>query len=237
MQDRYAGDVGDFSKFALMRQLEAKSDKPLGLIWFKHPDETHNQDGRHTQYTSDSRWRQCDAGLCELLGDLVRSGKRTIADLEALPLFALPAQYHSHYCHPHESRIWSRKDWFASAMETVKDCQVVFVDPDNGVRLQERAKPSPKHIEFAEAFSLAKAHPVTVIYHHFDRSQSHFGQMALLKSTFQNTLPNHEIEVLRYRRISPRAYVCLIHRDFHESFNGSLHHLTSGHWAFHFERH
>lgn len=48
MQDRYAGDVGDFVKLGLLRALS--SGKRLGVSWYRFPDEGHNGDGRHIGY-------------------------------------------------------------------------------------------------------------------------------------------------------------------------------------------
>ena len=52
MQDRYAGDVGDFGKFGLLRtlcELNAPQLK-LGIVWYLVPEESHNEDGKHTKY-------------------------------------------------------------------------------------------------------------------------------------------------------------------------------------------
>lgn len=49
MQDRYTGDIGDFSKLGILRALE-KAGMSVGLNWYLTPDENHNSDGRHVQY-------------------------------------------------------------------------------------------------------------------------------------------------------------------------------------------
>jgi len=46
MQDRYAGDVGDFVKLGLLRAISP--GRKLGVAWYRYPDEAHNGDGRHT---------------------------------------------------------------------------------------------------------------------------------------------------------------------------------------------
>ena len=54
MQDRYAGDLGDFLKLGLLRYLVAATDgRPalrLGVVWYRVPDEAHNADGKHVAY-------------------------------------------------------------------------------------------------------------------------------------------------------------------------------------------
>lgn len=49
MQNRYTGDIGDFSKLGLLRALR-NADLSIGLNWYLTPDETHNSDGRHVSY-------------------------------------------------------------------------------------------------------------------------------------------------------------------------------------------
>lgn len=56
MQDRYAGDIGDYVKLAMLRSLSA--GKRLGILWWLYPDESHNQDGKHVSYlTEPGKWR------------------------------------------------------------------------------------------------------------------------------------------------------------------------------------
>lgn len=49
MQNRYTGDIGDFSKLGLLRTLHS-AGLSIGLNWYLTPDETHNSDGRHVGY-------------------------------------------------------------------------------------------------------------------------------------------------------------------------------------------
>jgi len=46
VQDRYAGDVGDFGKYGLLRAL-CKDDLSLGVVWYLVPDEEGTGDGGH----------------------------------------------------------------------------------------------------------------------------------------------------------------------------------------------
>ena len=49
MQDRYTGDLGDFSKLGILRALEM-AGLSIGVNWYLTPDENHNGDGRHVKY-------------------------------------------------------------------------------------------------------------------------------------------------------------------------------------------
>ena len=54
MQNRYTGDIGDFSKLGLLRALQAAGFS-IGLNWYLTPDETHNGDGRRIHYLSQGK--------------------------------------------------------------------------------------------------------------------------------------------------------------------------------------
>lgn len=81
MQNRYTGDIGDFGKLGLLRQL-SRTGLYIGVNWYLTPDETHNGDGRHTGYLKDDAFRACDEQLWSVLGEIVGEGKRQVSALE-----------------------------------------------------------------------------------------------------------------------------------------------------------
>ena len=90
MQDRYAGDIGDFGKYGLLRAL-CGEDLRLGVLWYRVPDEKGNNDGRHTAYVHSRRgtsFEECDPELFAIMRTIVCGGTRSIAEVEksgALP--------------------------------------------------------------------------------------------------------------------------------------------------------
>ena len=54
MQNRYVGDIGDFGKYHLLKTLCAGNNTALalslGVVWYRVPDENHNDDGKHIRY-------------------------------------------------------------------------------------------------------------------------------------------------------------------------------------------
>ena len=81
MQNRYTGDIGDFGKLGLLRQL-SRTGLSIGVNWYLTPDETHNGDGQHTGYLKDDAFRACDEQLWSVLGEIVGEGKRQVSALE-----------------------------------------------------------------------------------------------------------------------------------------------------------
>lgn len=172
MQDRYAGDIGDYVKLGLLRALAA--NRKLGVAWYLHPNEAHNTDGRHITYLSQpTHWRHFDPELFDGLHDLVLNA-RSVAEVERSglltatyhgePILAARQERHNHQIH--------RTGWFARLRQTLKTCDIIFADPDNGLvddaperlRLRQHAK----QISLREALALAVDRPA-VIYHHNTR--------------------------------------------------------------------
>ena len=84
MQNRYAGDVGDFGKLGLLRGLTS-SQLDIGVNWYLTPDENHNADGKHIGYITDTRYKGCDDSLRNSLEKIVE-GERSVSSLEAMDL-------------------------------------------------------------------------------------------------------------------------------------------------------
>ena len=91
MQNRYTGDIGDYSKLGLLRTLQA-AGFTIGLNWYLTPDETHNGDGRHVNYLYQDEYRACDPDLWTALGSLVRLDNREVRYMESddIVLLGLP---------------------------------------------------------------------------------------------------------------------------------------------------
>jgi hypothetical protein len=162
MQDRYAGDVGDFGKFALLRAVAP--GRRLGVCWYRcdGAGETNN-DGKHIAYLESGaeRFRPRDPQVFDALRELVK-GPRNVRELEKLGLLA-GAVYHG-------ARVPSaraeRETWFEELQRTVEGCDLVFGDMDNGF---EWSTLSPKCIARVEARELMKGGRAVLLYHHQTR--------------------------------------------------------------------
>jgi hypothetical protein len=172
MQDRYAADIGDYVKLALLRHLS--EGRRLGIAWYLFPNEGHNSDGRHTAYLmSPERWRDLDTDLFEALSRVVEMGRSTTA-LQALGI--LDASYSSETLISADlsasDRAGWRVNWFARLLADLKNADLVFADPDNGLvddhPLRPRQKNFGKQIPLSEAKQLAFGR-TAVIYHHNSR--------------------------------------------------------------------
>lgn len=171
MQDRYAGDVGDFVKLGLLRAISPNYS--LGLAWYHFPDEGHNNDGRHIGYIGQRElYGSLDPELFEHLASVV-VGERSIASL--LPI--LPDAISSKGLLdltkvPSRLKRERRSAWFTKVLKDLARCDLVFADPDNGIVDDSDARKGRpvfgKQIPLDEVQQLAHRR-CAVIYHHNTR--------------------------------------------------------------------
>jgi len=171
MQDRYAGDVGDFVKLGLLRALSP--GRQLGVAWYRYPDENHNSDGRHISYLDKpDQYEHLDPSLFRHLRNITRD-ERSITSLLPVLDGAISSDEiaDSSPIPPRERRAW-RTAWFNRVMEQLSPCDLVFADPDNGIiddgdERRGRAK-FGEQMPLAEVQALARGR-CAVIYHHNTR--------------------------------------------------------------------
>jgi len=221
MQDRYAGDVGDFGKFSLLRSVFANDRNRIGVIWYKFPNEKHNNDGLHVGYLEDSYYKACDNQLVSKLSHVV-SIDRSIAKLESVRLLPESTVYYAselnfHLLHPGQTMLAksARKDkrlqWIQKAIKSVGKCNVVFLDPDNGLEIQTIPNihqiNSGKYAYYSEVDQLFKNKDVCVIYHHMNMNNPHHEQIKFRAHELKEKIvKNGSVFAIRFRPFSPRAF-------------------------------
>lgn len=206
MQDRYAGDIGDYVKLALLRAVSP--GRRLGVAWYLYPDEGHNSDGRHTAYLNDpAKWRDLDPELFEQLRTVVQTG-RSVKALEHSGALGQCTFFNDPILTsalPAPARCGWRAEWFVHALDHLRDCDLVFADPDNGLiddqadRRRQRA--FGKQMPLREASALAQAR-TAIIYHHNTRYR---GGHDLEVEHWQRQL-GHETLAVRTNAFSCRTF-------------------------------
>lgn len=227
MQDRYAGDVGDFGKFALLRHLFVNTDYRLGIVWYQFPNEIHNNDGKHVNYLLESKFQQVDQYLCAILTNIVE-GERSTQALSESRLLPICTVYYSepldfHHKNPTQttddkkSREAGRLNWHKKAMESVSSCNVIFIDPDNGLQINSCPKlsnlKSGKFAYYDEVRAYMEHSDICVIYHHLNRHKNHGTHQQQIESRSkelkERTGNTNHVFALRFKPYSPRAYFIL----------------------------
>ncbi|MDE2678130.1 MAG: hypothetical protein OXI76_09510 [Gemmatimonadota bacterium] len=214
MQDRYVGDIGDYAKYSLLRALS--HDRKLGISWYLFPDEDSGHGGHVGYLLQPDKWRDPDPetfdALRQMMGNFfLEKQERSVEVIEQSDL--LP-----------DTRFWSkltvggpggpgqaqwRRNWFRKSIDCLKDCDIVFADPDNGLRQREKFEPgqrkSGKSICEDEALRLAANSRPVVVYHHNTMFKG--GHHAEVEY-WQRRLGNGTCAV-RWRLVSPRTFFIL----------------------------
>ena len=230
VQDRYAGDVGDFLKLGLLRRLSSSragcSPLRLGVVWYRVEDEVHNADGKHVAYLSQGSpigrsLRRLDPDLYERLRGVVHSGTRSVAALESAgvlptesPCFSEALGFGHLPPSAKAQRVAWRKDWLSRALAVTEDCDVVFVDPDNGVRRSDHGAPShrsktEKHAYLDELRQFTERGQSIVAYHHADRSTTVERQAQLRLADAAQELQIEPLAAVRASRGTNRLFLVL----------------------------
>lgn len=207
MQDRYAGDIGDFVKFGLLRALS--KDRKLGVAWYLYPNESHNKDGRHIDYLKDDRrWRSFDPDLFDALKTIAERESRNVADVERSGILG-PTIFAGKLLLDNSRSIEGRRQWrakwFDETLATLDGCDLVFADPDNGLCDDDKFAVGRvkdwKRIPEREVRALAKDR-TAVIYHHNTRYKG--GHEAEISHWIE--VLGHNTMAIRSRYFSTRTF-------------------------------
>ena len=183
MRDHYAGDLSDLLKFNLLRSVVG-SDRKLGIAWFYVPGEDNPLDGKHRSWQSESRWESLDENIHATLGSLP---KRSVKALEDRLSWPAGVSYHGERV-PHHSH---RATWSADKQRKLKDVQIVFLDPDNGL-----GDATPKHATFDEV-RILRERGQTVIFITFPKRIKHDTQVEELHRRLRTEAGAHRILTIR----------------------------------------
>ena len=231
MQDRYAGDVGDFGKYALLKKLcigdgRGWPELALGVLWYvpwcrcTDAEPGASKDGKHIGYLQPpkcQKFRQCAPDLWGKMRQVVY-GDRSIAAVEQSGALPAGTKYYSEplFCERHGSHSAKkerRRTWLKAGRDAVKSADLVFVDPDNGFQ-PKKVKPHHKRGQKYVYYCALDAHVGSghslVVYHHLGRHKPHDVQIGnLLDILSERFNLKQSLFTLRYRRGTSRAYFVL----------------------------
>jgi hypothetical protein len=195
MQDRYVGDVGDFGKFALLRTLA--TNRKIAICWYKTDGSFEkNADGKHTSYF---HHRNVDPHVYDVLSCILEKKKRFIAELEAANLVD-NAVYHSEIV---PENFDERQRWHDELRSKVSNCNLLFLDPDNGL---QGSKPSSKHVLLEEISVLRRPGRAIVLYCHQDRTKGGAPAFAVKIRASLKTIGIENSMAIRLRPGTSRCY-------------------------------
>ena len=216
MQNRYVADIGDYVKFAILRALAHEPrERRVGVAWWLFPDENHKADGGHREYLQrPDKWKQFDPSLFESLVTIdheKRLNVRALEEASLLPnaVFApdpVPCDL------PPLERASERVRWLAAIKTRLRSCDLVFLDPDNGIaseKMRLTHRRAWKSVTIEDISTLAQSNRTMVIYHHQTRRKG--GHISELHNLAER-LRRSGLKVsgaLRAKPWSPRAFFIL----------------------------
>jgi hypothetical protein len=169
MKNQYFGDINDFRKYGLLRTIERISGLSIGVCWFLTADDG-GADGELRKYLSHSRrWRNYDSDLFDKLQRLLGADvRRSVSYAQAWGLVQ-GAVYFEDLLRDSRS---ARFAYFEAARHALRKCDLIFVDPDNGIEIPSTkigASGSSKYVYWTELKSIYAAGQSILVYQHFPR--------------------------------------------------------------------
>ena len=169
MQNQYVGDIGDFGKFFLLRNIIPNGYK-LGVNWYLVANEKHRaeKDGKYIDYlkNENSELKKTDVDLFEGLKNVLKNG-REVLNLEKQKLV-----YNTTYFNSLVEIKNKRVEWFNDSLKSLEKVEIIFCDPDNGIEIKSCKQSNPRAVKFilkAEILNYYKSGKSLIIYQHATR--------------------------------------------------------------------
>lgn len=234
MQDRYAGDVGDFGKLGMLRQI-SKTGLKVGVNWYLTPDEDHNDDGKHVTYITDKRFDNCDDELRFALKNIVDSGSRSVSALEKSGV--LDAEFYNDILHSPGSGAIPRIKWHKQALDKLSGCEIVFVDPDNGLLVKSvspNGRKSNKYVLEQELVDYYRSGKSVVFYNHRSRLQEEEYLKRFRDLAKSDIYTGSQWYGLKFSRGTIRDYFFIVQREHDSRIRASISNLLASEFIKHF---
>lgn len=237
MQNRYAGDVGDFGKIGMLRCIEQSGVK-ISVNWYLVEDESHNQDGKHIGYIRDNKFVGLDEKLRRALASIVMNDNRSVNQIEKQKLLQANVYYHEVLKSDNGLIREGRMKWHKNGLDSMGDCELVFLDPDNGLLPRSVSRGSGKSIKYAlpeEIIDYYTAGHSVVFYSHRTREQ-----LSTYLSRFDELFDSEKIKGatitgISFRRGTVRDYFFILQEEHKARIIKGIENLLRSGWRQHFE--
>jgi hypothetical protein len=239
MKNQYFGDVGDFGKYGLLSAV-LETELSLGINWYLTPDEPEKTDGKYIEYLNDMpEYERCDPELYRFLKTKVSDNKRNVKEIKALPRF-LNVPTYDRILDVHQVKVKERFSvrwaWFQESMQALQACDVVFMDPDNGIEVKSAPvtnRRSPKYVRYSEIEQFYSYGKSMIVYNHRDRSK----EIEYLKriTCLKDLLGGAQIILVRFKRFSVRDYIFVLQERHEDMICEAIHRFLESDWGRLFE--
>ena len=217
MQDNYIGDIGDYGKYGLLREVCAGA-LSLHVNWYKViPSKIGKQnDGKYINYLSNPQfYREYDPTLFDSLHKIVIEERdRRITRIEQENLFA--ATYFS------AALGGDRKAWHSQALNMSKNADVIFLDPDNGLettKMHQTDAATEKHVKWTELKDYYSRGQNVILYQHRPQMTTKEKCIESIIHFQENYLFADCIKLLEFPKYTNRFYFMFLHKNYKTVFD------------------
>jgi hypothetical protein len=237
VQDRYAGDVGDFGKLGLLRAV-AKTGLRVGVNWYRTLRANEcaiNQDGKHIAYLTDNAYGICDPALWQTLQQIVAT-QRSVLALEEANLIPNATYFHA-LLDLKSTPQSARADWHREAMLTLADTDIVFCDPDNGLlvpSVKMSSHKSDKYVTVEELHDYYASGKSVVFYNHRSRQKEPVYLQRFQALMNGGQFPHAKWMGLKFSRGTTRDYLFIVQPTHAEALRRAVAELLHSPWSRHF---
>jgi hypothetical protein len=181
VKNQYVGDVRDFGKYGLLKNLVgAGTGAPwkLGANWYLTPDDA-SRDGAHTAYLllpQPNPYADADRELVDGLRHIVEHRGRDVRHVADGGILPDDTVYFDHLL---RGAAAARHTWLQEALTATAGCDLVFLDPDNGLESTSRVAESPKppRAAVSEVAQYLRRGQSVVVIQFFSRMAKHAEQV------------------------------------------------------------
>jgi hypothetical protein len=231
LKDQYTGDIGDYTKFGLLRALEERGFT-VGVNWYLTPDDHQNQ-GQLVHYLLHSG-QVPDPQLFNSLRDLIASGTRTVAALEQAKLLCHAVYFGKVLELPSgKDRMGWRETWHQEALSALKGQSVVFLDPDNGLivpSVRPHWKAGSKYVTDEEVMDYYRRGASVIIYNHRDRSPEPKYMEKLTRFAYKDETASARLLCLTAKAGTVRDYLILAQPQHSNALGKTIDNMLRSGW-------
>ena len=182
-----------------------------------------------------------DTYLHKALSQLVKTRCRNVSGLEFSDLLPGAVFYNETLDYSQTNQASERKAirirWDESARKRLKDCDIVFLDPDNGLEINS-TKPydmaGNKYVTYEEAAQYYAAGKSVLIYNHRDRSTEEKYIKRFRRFCDMHDTEDAHLSCLTFRRVSVRDYVLLSQTEHLNRLEPAMDNVFGSSWENYF---
>ena len=231
MKNQYVGDIGDYGKYGLLRFLASHGIK-IGINWYLTENDS-SSDGRFTDYLKRPEERTYDPEVYDALQKIAGLSDKNVRMIEkagVIPEAHFFGQFLRSSSLEAKDRELDRRLWFNNSTLLLRDADLIFADPDNGISFLKtaRTKDSEKFILPQDVVEYYNDGKNVVFYCHKGRRKQEAWEQA--KVQIKDYIRDAQILAVTCHRGTQRSYIFVLHPDCYLEYERILTAFLNSEW-------